>query len=109
MTSNEVGAREEFLAGLLAARSRSGTFAATIWTSRWALLQWAAIFFVFALFFGYAFGAAYVPNVVAAGVGLLLGLVVSARRGQRTWPWLANVIDWGKVESELSQGPENGA
>ncbi|WP_369978631.1 hypothetical protein [Xanthomonas bundabergensis] len=109
MTSNEAAARKAFLVSLLAARSRSGTFFGSLWASRWPLLQWIAVLVVFAALFAYTFGATYVPNVVAAGIGLVLGLLVSARQGHRIWPWLSSVIDWGKVESDVARAPEDGA
>jgi len=109
LTSNEAAALKTFLVSLLASRSPSGTFFGSLWASRWPLLQWIAVLVVFAALFGYTFGAAYVPNVVAAGVGLVLGLVVSARQGHRTWPWLSSVIDWGKVESDVTRAPEDRA
>lgn len=94
--------QKAFMSSLLRARDRPQTIAVALWASRWAILQWVFVIAVFAIFYAYVFGPTYTSSVVALGVGLLLGLLLQLRQATRTWPWLAQVIDWSKVEREVS-------
>lgn len=73
-----------------------------------AILQWLAVFAVFSLFFVQLYGADYASNILAAGVGLMLGLFLQLRQAVRVWPWLVEVVDWGKVEERLAACPDEG-
>ena len=92
-------ARKAFLANLLDAGQRpSLSFRHVIWTSRWSILQWLFVIATLAVLIG----PAYSQNVVCLGVGLLLGFLLNLQRSLTTWPWLLSVIDWDKVEREVS-------
>lgn len=108
MASNDATARKAFLAGLQASRARRPSLLHSLWASRWPFIQWVFVLVVFVAFYGQTFGPEHVPNVVAVAIGLLLGLFINLRGALRSWPWLSEVIDWAKVERELSERPEAG-
>jgi hypothetical protein len=78
----------------------------SLWAGRWAFIQWLIVIAVFAAAYGQLFGPDHVSNALSLGIGLLLGLFLSVRNAIRTRPWLSSIIDWAKVERELSGSPE---
>ena len=101
-------AHRRFLASLSSSRHARVSTTRALWRSRWAILQWFAVFAVFSLLFVQLYGVDYASNILAAGVGLMLGLFVQLRQSVRVWPWLAEVVDWVKVEKRLADCPDDG-
>jgi len=80
--------------------------ARALWESRWAFLQWFLVFAIFAIFFVSVYGPDHVSNMLAVAFGVMLGLLVQLRHSVRVWPWLAEVVDWAKVERHLSDSSD---
>ena len=99
--------QKSFFEKLNSNREKRFSTTSVLWSSRSALLQWLFVFTVLALLFAYFFGSTYASNVLATGLGFFLGLLLHLRGGVRSWPWLAQVIDWGKVEQLLVEKPQD--
>lgn len=99
--------RIAFLSRLQATHSRPTSFAHAVWDNRGSLFQWLLLFIAAGLLFGYALGTSCIPNVVAVAAGVLLGFAHSLHQAIKTWPLLSSVIDWTKVEREISEDSSN--
>lgn len=109
MNSDNASRRKAFLARMLAAKTMSPTFAEALWASRGVIGQWFLVFAALAICSGYLFGHASVPCVVAVEGGVLLGFVLVLGSSVERWPWLVAIVDWEKVQREMSKDQESGA
>jgi hypothetical protein len=107
MKKSIVSDQKAFFEKLNSNREKRVSTRTVLWSSRLALLQWLFVFTVTAMLFAYFFGSAYGFNILATGLGFFLGLLLYLRDGVRSWPWLAQVIDWGKVEQLLAEKPQD--
>lgn len=109
MRNDAASHRIVFLLRLQAARNRPVSFAHAVWDNRRSLLQWLLLFIASGLLFGYTLGPSCIPNVVAVATGVLLGFTHSLHQSIKVWPLLSSVIDWAKVEREISADSSNGS
>jgi hypothetical protein len=107
MKKTTASGQKAFLERLNSNRDKRVSTTSVLWSSRLALLQWVFVFAVAALFLAHFFGSTYASNVLATGLGFFLGLLLYLRDGLKSWPWLAQVIDWRKVEQLLAEKPQD--
>ncbi|MET7143152.1 hypothetical protein M3U23_15740 [Xanthomonas sp. PPL129] len=109
MKDDAVLHRIAFLSRLRAAHSRPASFTRAVWDNRRSLLHWILLIIAAGLLFGYTLGPSCIPNVVAVAAGVLLGFAHNLHQAVKTWPLLSSVIDWAKVEREISADSSNGS